>query len=98
MVDFTFYLARLFIIPYYTFYLACLEKIPFNSLIHEVSCTEILCWSFLERINYFSFDLCVCSEFAGLPLVLLGQVPLGLIYIIYNLIGVVFIVWKILDP
>ena len=20
---------------------------------------EILCWSFLERINYFSFDLCV---------------------------------------
>ena len=24
------------------------------------------CAGFLERINYFSFDLCVCSEFAGL--------------------------------
>ena len=35
---------------------------------------------FAERINYFSFDLCVCSEFTGLFLVLLGQVPLGLIY------------------
>ena len=44
----------------------------FNSLIPVVSCAEILCWSFLERINYFSFDLCVCSEFAGLFLVLLG--------------------------
>ena len=27
---------------------------------------------FFERINYFSFDLCVCSEFAGLFLVFLG--------------------------
>ena len=35
---------------------------------------------FLEHINYFPFDLCVCSEFAGLFLVLLGQVPLGQIY------------------
>ena len=39
---------------------------------------EILCWLLLESINYFSFDLCVCSEFAGLFLVLLSQVPLGL--------------------
>ena len=38
----------------------------FNSLIQVVSCAEILCLSFLERINYFSFDLSVCSEFAGL--------------------------------
>ena len=52
----------------------------FNSLIQVVSCAEILCWSFLERINYFSFDLCVCSEFAGLFSVFLGKVPLGLIY------------------
>ena len=44
----------------------------FNSLIQVVFCAEILCWSFLERINYFSFDLCVCSEVAGLFLVLLG--------------------------
>ena len=50
----------------------------FNSLIQVVSCAEILCWSFPERINYFSFDLCVCSEFSGLFLVLL--VPLRLIY------------------
>ena len=44
----------------------------FNSLIQVVSYAEILCWSFLERINYFSFDLCVCLKFAGLFLVLLG--------------------------
>ena len=37
----------------------------FNSLIDVVSCAEILCWSFLQRINYFSFDLQVCSEYAG---------------------------------
>ena len=48
------------------------EMSEFSSLIQVVSCAEILCWSFLERINYFSFDLCVCSEFAGLFLVLLG--------------------------
>ena len=36
------------------------EMSEFNSLIQVVSCAEILCWSFLERINYFSFDLCVC--------------------------------------
>ena len=56
------------------------EMSEFNSMIQVVSCAEILCWSFLERINYFFFDLCVRSEFAGLFLVLLGQVPLGLIY------------------
>ena len=38
--------------------LACLE-ISFNSLTQMVSCAEIMCWSFLERINHFSFDLCV---------------------------------------
>ena len=47
------------------FYLACLE-IPFNSLTHMVSYAEIIYWSFLERVSYFSFDLCVCSEFADL--------------------------------
>ena len=31
----------------------------FNSLIDVVSCAEILYWSFLQRMNYFSFDLCV---------------------------------------
>ena len=51
--------------------LACLE-ILFNSLSHMVSCAEILCWFFLEGINYSPFDLCVCSEFAGLFLVPLG--------------------------
>ena len=35
------------------------EMSEFNSLIQVVSYAEILCWSFLERINYFSFDLCV---------------------------------------
>ena len=30
-----------------------------NYLIQVASCAEILCWSLLERINYFSFDLCV---------------------------------------
>ena len=39
------------------FYLTLLE-IPFNSLTYMVSCAEILCWSFLERINYLiSFDV-----------------------------------------
>ena len=52
----------------------------FNSLIQMVSCAEILYWSFLEDISYFSFDLSVCSELAGLFLVLLGSFPLGLIY------------------
>ena len=33
------------------------EMFEFNSLIEVVSCAEILCWSFLQRINYFSFDL-----------------------------------------
>ena len=56
------------------------EMSEFNFFIQVVSCAEILCWSFLERINYFSFGLCVRSEFAGLFLVLLGYVPLGLIY------------------
>ena len=36
------------------------EMSEFNSLIQVVSCAEILGWSFLEGINYFSFDLCVC--------------------------------------
>ena len=44
----------------------------FSSLIQVVSCAEILCWSLLERINYFSFDICVRSEFAVLFAVLLG--------------------------
>ena len=44
----------------------------FNSLMLVVSSAEILCWSLLERISYFSFDLCVCSEFADLFVVLLG--------------------------
>ena len=35
------------------------EMSEFNSLIEVVSCAEILCWSFLQRINYFYFDLCV---------------------------------------
>ena len=48
------------------------EMSGFHSLIQVVSCAEILCWSLLERINYFPFDLCVCSEFAGLFVVLLG--------------------------
>ena len=52
----------------------------FISLIQVVSCAKILCWPLFESINYFSFDLCVCSEFAGLFLVLLSKVPLGLIY------------------
>ena len=61
----------------------------FNSLIQVVSWAKILCWSLLERINYFSFDVCVCVcmcvcvcvlEFAGLFVVLLVEVPLGLIY------------------
>ena len=34
----------------------------FSSLIQVVPCAEILCWSLLERINYFSFDLCVCAQ------------------------------------
>ena len=38
------------------------EMSEFNSLIQVVSCAEILCWSLLERINYFSFDLCVCVQ------------------------------------
>ena len=38
------------------------EMSEFNFLIQVVSCAEILCWSFLERINYFSFDLCVCVQ------------------------------------
>ena len=42
------------------------EMSEFNSLIQVVSCAKILSWSFLERINYFSFDLCACSVFAGL--------------------------------
>ena len=46
------------------------EMSEFNSLIQVVSCTKVLRWSFLERINYFSFDL--CSEFGGLFLVLSG--------------------------
>ena len=58
------------------------EMSEFISLIQVVSCAEILCWPLLESINCFSFDLCVCvcSEFACLFLVLLSQVPLGLIY------------------
>ena len=52
----------------------------FNSLIQVVSCAEVSHWSLLERINYFSFDLCLCSEFADLFVVLLGQVSLRLIY------------------
>ena len=63
----------------------------FISLIQVVSCAEILCWPLLERINYFSFDLCVCSEFTGLFLVHLSQVPLGLSMLV-NLIGAVLIV------
>ena len=42
------------------------EMSEFISLIQVVSCAEILCWPLLESINYFSFDLWVCSEFAGL--------------------------------
>ena len=38
------------------------EMSEFDSLIQVVSSAEILCWSFLERINYFSFDLCVCVQ------------------------------------
>ena len=48
------------------------EMSEFISLIQVVSCAEILCWPLLESINYFSFDLCMCSEFAGLFLVLLS--------------------------
>ena len=50
------------------------EMSGFSSLIQVVSCAEILCWSFLERINYFSFDLCLCSssELPDFFLVLLG--------------------------
>ena len=48
------------------------EMSEFISLIQVVSCAEILCWPLLERISYFSFDLCVCSEFTGLFLVLLS--------------------------
>ena len=49
------------------------EMSEFISLIQVVSCAEILCWPFiLESINYFSFDLCVCLESAGLFLVLLS--------------------------
>ena len=50
------------------------EMSEFNSLIQVVSCAEILCWPFLKHINYFSFDLCLCSssELAGFFLVLLG--------------------------
>ena len=51
----------------------------FNYLSQMVSCAEILCWSFLECINYFSFEL-VSSQFSSLFLVLLGQVLLGLIF------------------
>ena len=46
------------------------EMSEFISLIQVVSCAEILCWPLLESISYFSFDLCVSSEFAGLFLVL----------------------------
>ena len=42
------------------------EMSQFNSLIQVVSCAEILCWSFLERINYFSFD---CRSAAGLLMI-----------------------------
>ena len=38
------------------------EMSEFNSLIQVVSCAEIPCWSFLERISYFSFDLCMCVQ------------------------------------
>ena len=62
----------------FTFYLAHLE-IPFKSLIQMVYCAETLCWSFLECIDYFSFEL-ASSQFSSLFLVLLCQVPLGLIY------------------
>ena len=56
------------------------EMPEFNFFIQVVSCAKILCWSFLELIKYFSFDLCLCSEFVGLFLALLGLIPLGLIY------------------
>ena len=67
------------------------EMSVFISLIQVVSSAEILCWPLLERINYFSFDLCVCSEFAGLFLVLSSWVSLGL-SILVNLIGAMLIV------
>ena len=38
------------------------EMSEFNSLIQVVSCAKIRCWFFLERINYFPFDLCVCVQ------------------------------------
>ena len=38
----------------------------FNSLIRVVSCAEILCWSFLECINYFSFN---CRSVAGVLMI-----------------------------
>ena len=78
------YLVQLYVGPVLTVYIILSEAgnsfqeshrkemSEFNSLIRVISCAEILCWSFLERINYFSFDLCVCSEFSGLFLVLWG--------------------------
>ena len=53
------------------------EMFEFISLIQVVFCAEILCWPLLESINCFSFDLCVCSEFACLFLVLLSWVTFG---------------------
>ena len=55
---------------------------PLNSLIQMVSCVEILCWSFLESINYFSFQLVGVFTIFQFVLVsvLVGKVPLGLIY------------------
>ena len=45
-----------------------------------ISCIEILCWSFLECINYFLSELVIMFRIFQFVLVLAGKVPLELIY------------------
>ena len=72
------------------------EISEFNSLIQVVSCAEILRWSFHERINYFSFDLCVCVCVFRICRFVFSAFRLGTfgtnLYILVNLMGVVLIV------
>ena len=61
--------------------LSCIPKIihicsvitpAFNSLIQMISCSEVVCWSFLECINYFSFELVGAFRIVQFVLVLVG--------------------------